>query len=216
MGALATCLGLLHRARRGEGQAMWSSLAAMSVFMQSGELVRFVGRSPARVGGGDYRGPAPLDRYHRTSDGWVRVQATPAQERALLASDFGELLEAGRSPSGTPVTSEELVKRLSERGIAAVPARRAAELVDDPRLVAAGAFHEHRRADGRPFFTPGRLAHFSRTQEVSTLTPPGLGEHTRDVLARAGLSDLEVDALIAEGAVASGEPFLVEELVAYR
>jgi crotonobetainyl-CoA:carnitine CoA-transferase CaiB-like acyl-CoA transferase len=165
IGALATCLGLLHRARRGEGQAMWSSLAAMSVFMPS---------------------------------------------------DLGELLEAGRSPSGTPVTSEELVKRLSERGIAAVPARRAAELVDDPRLVAAGAFHEHRRADGRPFFTPGRLAHFSRTQEVSTLIPPGLGEHTRDVLARAGLSDLEVDALIAEGAVVSGEPFRVEELVAYR
>jgi crotonobetainyl-CoA:carnitine CoA-transferase CaiB-like acyl-CoA transferase len=82
--------------------------------------------------------------------------------------------------------------------------------------MAGEAFHEHRRADGRPFFTPGRWARFSRTQETRKLEPPGLGEHTRVLLGEAGLSDTEIDALIGEGAVASGAPFVVEELVAYR
>jgi crotonobetainyl-CoA:carnitine CoA-transferase CaiB-like acyl-CoA transferase len=114
------------------------------------------------------------------------------------------------------LTTQDLLEWLSKRGIPAVAARRPAELIGDPRLMAAGAFHEHRRADGRPFFTPGRVARFSRTQEARRLTPPGLGEHTRDVLVRAGLSYAEVETLLAEGVVASGGPFVVTELVAYR
>jgi len=225
VGALATCLGVLDRVRHGAGQPSWSSLAAMSVFMQSGELVRFEGRPRARIGGNDHRGPSPLDRYHRTSDGWVRVQATPAQVRALtpadLADGVGALLRADASPRGTAdITSHfstrEVLDWLSKRGIPAVAARRPAELIGDARLMAAGAFHEHRRADGRPFFTPGRVARFSRTQQTGTLVPPGLGEHTREVLRHAGLGAAEVDALLAEGAVASGKPFVVTELLAYR
>jgi crotonobetainyl-CoA:carnitine CoA-transferase CaiB-like acyl-CoA transferase len=78
------------------------------------------------------------------------------------------------------------------------------------------AFHEHRRADGRPFLTPGRLAEFSRTQETRQLRPPGLGEHSRVLLREAGLPGPEIDALTDEGVIACGTPFVVEELVAYR
>src|SRR5262249_9662334 len=57
MGALAACLGLLHRLRMGEGQRIDGSLAAMSAFMQSGELLRFDGSPAAQVGGADLPGP---------------------------------------------------------------------------------------------------------------------------------------------------------------
>jgi crotonobetainyl-CoA:carnitine CoA-transferase CaiB-like acyl-CoA transferase len=212
MGALAACLGLLHRVRHGEGQPIRSSLAAMSVFMQSGELVRFEGRSPARAGGNDYRGPAPLDRYYRTSDGWVRVH-----HRTVNCPDGAAGPDVILSEEiCRDLTTRGLLESLSKRGVPAAAARRPAELIADPDLMAAGAFHEHRRADGRPFFTPGRVARFSRTQETRKLTAPGLGEHTRDVLVRAGLSDAEVETLLAEGVVASGGPFVVRELVAYR
>jgi crotonobetainyl-CoA:carnitine CoA-transferase CaiB-like acyl-CoA transferase len=223
MGALATCLGLLHRSRNGEGQLIYSSLAAMSVFMQCGELLRFEGRPPAPVGGADYRGPSPLRRYHRTLDGWVRVEASDEVAGSRVAGDalgadpgdpenFAQALSSHASTTST----SDLVAWFAKLGLPATAVRRPGDLAGDDTLMTREAFHVHRRADGRPFFTPGRWACFSRTQERRQLEPPGLGEHTRVLLREAGLSDPEIDALIDEGAVASGAPFVVEELVAYR
>ncbi|MFC4944248.1 CoA transferase [Pseudonocardia sp. GCM10023141] len=208
MGALASCLGLLHRLGGGGGQAIRSSLAAMSVFMQSGELVEFPGRAAVRRGGDDYRGPATGDRHHRTRDGWVRVQATPQQWES--AAPEVERLLAGECATA------EIVALLRCRGIAATAARRPAEVPSDPALRAAEAFQEHHRADGRPYLTPGRIAHFGRTPQSRRLTAPGLGEHTREVLTEAGLGPVEIDDLLAAGAVTTGEPFVVDELLAYR
>jgi crotonobetainyl-CoA:carnitine CoA-transferase CaiB-like acyl-CoA transferase len=223
MGALAACLGLLHRSRSGQGQLIYSSLAAMSVFMQSGELLQFAGRPPAMVGGADYRGPSPLCRYHRTLDGWVRVEATeePADSRVIgdaLGADPGDpgRFALALSAHASINSTSDVVAWFAKLGVPATAVRRPGDLTGDEALMAGEAFHEHRRADGRPFFTPGRWARFSRTQETRKLEPPGLGEHTRVLLGEAGLSDTEIDALIGEGAVASGAPFVVEELVAYR
>jgi crotonobetainyl-CoA:carnitine CoA-transferase CaiB-like acyl-CoA transferase len=220
MGALAACLGLLHRSRTGEGQRIYSSLAAMSVFMQCGELLRFGGRPPAPVGGADYRGPSPLSRYYRTLDGWVRVEAAdvPAGSRAVgdaLGADPGSFARALSSHAGATSTVD-LVAWFAKLGVPATAARRPDDLPGDDALMTREAFHVHRRADGRPFFTPGRLAHFSRTQETRRLEPPGLGEHTRVLLSEAGLLDPEIGALIDAGTVACGTPFIVQELVSYR
>jgi crotonobetainyl-CoA:carnitine CoA-transferase CaiB-like acyl-CoA transferase len=223
MGALAACLGLLHRSRTGEGQLIHSSLAAMSVFMQCGELLRFEGRPAPPVGGADFRGPSPLDRYYRALDGWVRVAASDegADSRAVaaaLGADPGDsgLLTRALSSRAAATPAAGLIAWFASLGVPATTARRPEDLPRDDALMTREAFHEHRRADGRPFRTPGRLAQFSRTQETRRLQPPGLGEHTRVLLREAGLPGPEIDALIAAGAVACGTPFVVEELVAYR
>ena len=223
MGALAVCLGLLHRSRTGEGQPIHSSLAAMSVFMQSGELLRFEGRDPAQVGGADFRGPSPLGRYYRALDGWVRVEAgdEAADSRAVavaLGADPGDsgLFTGALSSRAAATPAAELIAWLASLGVPATPARRPEDLPHDDALMSREAFHEHRRADGRPFLTPGRLAQFTRTQEARQLRPPGLGEHTRVLLREAGLPDYEIDALTDAGVVVCGAPFIIEELVAYR
>jgi len=47
---------------------------------------------------------------------------------------------------------------------------------------------------------------FSRSREVGIAgLPPALGEHTREVLVAAGLSDAEIDALIAAGTIVVAE-----------
>jgi crotonobetainyl-CoA:carnitine CoA-transferase CaiB-like acyl-CoA transferase len=223
MGALAACLGLLHRSATGEGQPIHSSLAAMSVFMQCGELLRFEGRPASLVGGADFRGPSPLRRYYRALDGWVRVEAGDegADARAVadaLGADPGDsgLFAGALSNRAAAAPAAELIAWLASLGVPATTARRPEDLPHDDALMTREAFHEHRRADGRPFLTPGRLAQFSRTQETRQLRPPGLGEHTRVLLREAGLPEPEVDALADAGAVACGTPFVVEELVAYR
>jgi crotonobetainyl-CoA:carnitine CoA-transferase CaiB-like acyl-CoA transferase len=223
MGALAVCLGLLHRSRTGEGQPIHSSLAAMSVFMQSGELLRFEGRDPAQVGAADFLGPSPLGRYYRAHDGWVRVEASDeaADSRAVavaLGADPGNsgLFTGALSSRAAATPAAELIAWLASLGVPATTARRPEDLPRDDALMSREAFHQHRRADGRPFLTPGRLAQFSRTQETRQLQPPGLGEHTRVLLREAGLPDSAIDALTDEGVVVRGTPFAVEELVAYR
>jgi crotonobetainyl-CoA:carnitine CoA-transferase CaiB-like acyl-CoA transferase len=223
MGALAACLGLLHRSRTGEGQSGHSSLAAMSVFMQCGELLRFAGRPAAPVGGADFRGPAPLRRYYRTLDGWLRVEAGDegAGSRAVaaaLGAGHGEsgLFARALSSRAAVTRTAELIAWFAGLGVPATAARRPEDLPRDDALMTREAFHEHQRADGRPFLTPGRLAEFSRTRETRRLQPPGLGEHSRVLLREAGLPDAEIDALTDEGVIGCGTPFAVGELVAYR
>ena len=73
--ALGAVLALLHQRRGGGGQRGWTSLAGQSGMMQSDEIVRYDGRRPSHRGGADFAGPDPLDRYYRTRDGWLRLQA---------------------------------------------------------------------------------------------------------------------------------------------
>src|SRR6185437_11936756 len=75
--ALSALLGLLHRERggAGKGQRAWVSLAGTAAYLQTGEVVRYAGRRPAGVGGRDYLGTDPFDRYYPAGDGWVRLHA---------------------------------------------------------------------------------------------------------------------------------------------
>jgi hypothetical protein len=45
---------------------------------------------------------------------------------------------------------------------------------------------------------------------------PGIGEHSREVLAEAGLGESEIDALLETGVLKQGEPFRVVALQSYR
>lgn len=215
LSALGVCLALLHREQRGVGQRVWTTLAGCSAFMQTGELVRFAGRPTAPLGGRDHPGPSALDRFYAVADGWVRLQAPDAASlvRAGLldaepcAGDEGLATALAAALAGR--TRAAAVHQLTAAGIPATPARRLWELLQDPALAAAEAFHMYRFASGAPYFALGRFAHFSRTQQRAVLTAPGLGEHSRAVLAEAGLRLDEIDALVAQGTVVEGPPIAV-------
>jgi crotonobetainyl-CoA:carnitine CoA-transferase CaiB-like acyl-CoA transferase len=227
---LAIGLALYHRGRSGEGQRAVTSLVASSLMMQSGELVCFEGRASAPCGGRDCPGPSPADRFYRAADGWLRVQA-PSLASLAEALDLARgQLEDPRSarvprsalvPLGVAdaLASMPLVsalERLNGVGIPAVPARQPAEVAHDPSIVAAELLAEHHFADGRPYLAPHRYARFSRTEQAPIDDPPGVGEHSRELLAEAGLSEAEIDALIEQKVVVQGSPFVLTGLVNYR
>ncbi|GAC1607712.1 MAG: hypothetical protein NVS3B26_01910 [Mycobacteriales bacterium] len=91
-----------------------------------------------------------------------------------------------------------------EAGLTWGPAATVSELAVDPHAAAVGMFPvvQHPVAGSfRTVAAPMRL----RGQEVSSRRPaPELGQHTREVLAERGLSSAEVEALVADGTVATG------------
>jgi len=222
--ALGVCLALFHRGRSGEGQRVWTSLAGMAGFMQSGELVRFAGRPPAATGSRDHRGRGPLDRFYAVSGGWVRVEASQRHRPALVAAG---LLDAG-APDGAPAADaalaaalaglprDEAVARLAAAGVPVAPARRFEELLADDGMLEAELLHRHERPDGPPYWTAGRFAWFGRTQMRAALTAPGLGEHSRELLLEAGLTPAAVDELVAAGVVVQGTRLSPRTTLDYR
>jgi crotonobetainyl-CoA:carnitine CoA-transferase CaiB-like acyl-CoA transferase len=106
--------------------------------------------------------------------------------------------------------------RLHSAGIPAAAARHTTEAAHDPAILAVDLAEKHHFPDGKPYLVPNRYARFSRTEHPPVGDAPGVGEHSRDVLAEAGLSPAEIDALIQEKAVLQGAPLILQALVNYR
>jgi len=220
---LGVCLGLFHRLQTGRGQRMWTSLAGCATLMQSGELVRFGGRAPAVRGGRDFTGPSSLDCFYRARDGWLRVQATHAdtlRAAGLLpdSTDADSDAELGRALAEALASRSlaEALACLSRAGVPAAAVRGPHELSSDPNLCELEVFGQHSLQDGTPYLSPRRYARFSRTQTQATFEPPGLGEHSRHVLAEAGVDADRIQALLDAGVLKQGGRFSLAAIQSYR
>jgi crotonobetainyl-CoA:carnitine CoA-transferase CaiB-like acyl-CoA transferase len=224
MSALTCLLALFERAHSGRGQRTWDSLAGTATYLQMDDVVWFEGRPAPARGGQDFRGPHALHRYYPTSDQWICVDAADdeAALRALAAVGVGhadldddELADVlGRSLG--QLDSASAAGWLNDLGIAAAPARRVSEVLRDPQLLLAEFSHIQAAAGGGFFSTPGRYAAFSRTPRFGPLRPPGVGEHTREVLDAAGLTADEIDAALADHIIATGDAMPARLTSPYR
>jgi crotonobetainyl-CoA:carnitine CoA-transferase CaiB-like acyl-CoA transferase len=219
---LGICLGLFHRERQGVGQRMWTSLLGCSAIMQSGELVRIEGRPPAVYGGSDFKGPSALDRFYQTSDGWLRLQAQDAEalcragvvDSAALKDEIP--LEQILGERFGCMSNAQAIDALTAAGVPAVATRLPGVLPDDADLRAMDMFVTLHMQDGSPFYSANRYARFSRTQESNTFLPPGVGEHSSQVLTDVGVDAAEVQALIDAGCVRQGQEFQITGIQNYR
>ncbi|WP_143696595.1 CaiB/BaiF CoA-transferase family protein [Williamsia muralis] len=218
--ALGTCAALFHRVRGGGGQQVTTTLAAVTSFMQSGELVEFAGRQPSPTGGRDHRGSAALSRYYPTSDGYVRIHVDNVRDlisAGLLATEPPlEELTNVIANALCQWESAAVVGQIGAVGGFAVAARTFRDLLDD-RVVADNEYLQSVVwPDGRTTFLPGRYAHFSRSQRAGVMTPPGLGEHSEEVLAECGVSGDRFEELVRRNAVVSEGPIPSVADVGYR
>ena len=99
----------------------------------------------------------------------------------------------------------DLVDRLSERGVLCAPIHTLGQLAADPHFRARGGFGVMRHPTAGDLRTPRTAIRFDGACADEYRPGPGLGEHTRAVLAEAGFGDDEIDALIAAGAAIAGD-----------
>lgn len=156
------------------------------------------------------------------SDGWVSLAAAPADHHWVLLCELMGQPELAHDPRFATnvdrvahqeevlalvgawtagLSRAELTTLLGGR-VPVGPVNTADMLVEDPHLLARGMIQEvEHPGAGRPVVIAGSPIKFAGTPDRAPRRAPLLGEHTRDVLAQAGLDAAAVDRLFACGAV---------------
>ncbi|MHA6742355.1 CaiB/BaiF CoA-transferase family protein [Rhodococcus erythropolis] len=220
--ALLALLGLYERQISGVGQRSWNSLAATSVFLQMESMVRFDGAPAPAKGHHDYRGAHPLQSYYRTTDGWIAVDV-PEHDREAAICRLRSVGIISTENLGDDIRASIAVRHttgaLADLKAVEIPCaevRTVSAVVRDPELLEHEAFHIRKSDDGSTFVQTGKYAGFSRTQRRGPMVPPGVGEHTREVLRSAGIDESQICALVEAQVVHAGQPLEHVLPISYR
>ena len=204
------------RERSGEGQEILTSLMAQSLLFQLQEVTTYQGRPPNDPGGLDCIGVRALERYYACADGWIGIGCDTAKEAAALGGVLG--VDVGE-PAGALTAARdgdlahaleaaflarprsETLQALIAAGVAAAPAQRSVEALEDRWLWENGFLQRWAHERLGPMIGVKGFAEFARTPGGYQRPTPDLGEHSREVLADFGVPRERIEALIASGAV---------------
>jgi crotonobetainyl-CoA:carnitine CoA-transferase CaiB-like acyl-CoA transferase len=225
LAAFGVAAALFARERTGEGARVDTSLyeAAIAQTYWQSAMALTSGVSPGALGSA-HPLSAPYQAF-RTADGWINVGAsnestwtrlTDAVSRPELRRDprfasnaerICHVLEllAALEPIFAERTTESWLAELERAGVPAGPVASIGEMLEHPQTIAREMVIEveHARLGsvrslGAPVKTtlPGSAAHESRPDRRGA---PVLGEHTREVLHEAGLTDTAIEDLERAG-----------------
>ncbi len=212
---------LLARTTTGRGQAVDTSLYDAALAMSVWETAELwaTGTAPQRLGSA-HRVNAPYEAFP-TRDGHLTIGANNARlwQRLCAVLDRPDLLDDPRFAANDDRVrhraelAEELTLTLSTRdtddwvaslldaGVPAGPIRDYRQSCADPHTLAREMVVElDHPVEGR-VRALGIPVKLSETAGTIRRVPPGLGQHTDEILRGAGLDDAEIAALRADGAV---------------
>ena len=210
---------LLHRERTGEARAFeLTMLECAAHFLLTEHLQGMIYDPPIGPPGyarlmNPYRRPYPtrdgfvavlpyidkhwekilpiIGREDVLKEDWFRTVTT----RSAKVRDLYQMLDEIMPTR----TTEEWLALFREADIPCGPVNTLDSLFDDPHLTASGFFVQQEHP------TEGRLRTTRHPLDFGPATPdrpaPANGEHTREILAEAGLTEDEIDRLAASGAI---------------
>ena len=112
-----------------------------------------------------------------------------------------ELLYEELGKIATTRTNAEWLKELDAKNIPGMIVNSLESLLTDPHLEATGFWQIMDHPTEGTLRLPGIPAAYSKTPASIRRLPPRLGEHGVEILRESGLDTVEIDALIAAGAV---------------
>ena len=214
-GALAA---LLHRERTGEGQLVEVNMLDAMTAVQMQEIsVHTVGGKPQTRSAEPHAHSyirAPYGVFE-TADDYIVVAFASLDAFGKL---IGEPSFAGMDDETDSWTRrDEIFAKTRERlkakttaewldillpaGVWAGPVHGYADLVDDPQVRHNGSFIEYDHPSEGRVKTPGFPIRFSKSPSTLDRGAPQVGEHSREILAEAGIAAGEIDRLLAGGVV---------------
>jgi crotonobetainyl-CoA:carnitine CoA-transferase CaiB-like acyl-CoA transferase len=218
--AQAVCSALFARERTGEGQHVrLSMLDTMVAFLWPEAMTQFTIVGRENVPGA----PARPDLIFRTLDGYITVGSLSDQEwrglcqvlgrpewvedprfstisaRSVNAAErlrlVGDILAGGRS--------EEWLVKLDAADVPCAPVLRRSEVMNNEQVINNELIELMEQPGLGTIRQPRPAAIFDRTPAHIGGPAPGLGGHTDAVLAEAGYSGSEIEALKMSGAAKS-------------
>jgi crotonobetainyl-CoA:carnitine CoA-transferase CaiB-like acyl-CoA transferase len=217
--AQAVLLGLAARERTGRGQKIDVSMLYGLMSALTTRLASYwaTGEDPTAYGSAHsvvtpYEAFRAKDGYIVAgvwgSNGWVRF--CRAIDRPDLADDerYAQNVERIRlrhelKPIFDEVFAQRTVAewdgRFRAEGALFGPVHTFSEILNHPQVESAGLVQQVQHATLGQINQLGPVIQFSETPGRITTAPPVHGQHTRDVLAEAGYSEDEIEALVAGG-----------------
>jgi crotonobetainyl-CoA:carnitine CoA-transferase CaiB-like acyl-CoA transferase len=222
LGAMGVAAALLERERSGRGQLVDTSLleAGIALTYWHSAIALATGLSPGPLGTA-HPLSAPYQAF-RTADGWLNVGASNGATWVRLTEALGcpelrddprfvenggrmahlrELCEVLRPVFEARKTGEWLAL-LAAAGVPAGPVASIGEMLEHPQTLAREMVVdvEHARLGTmKSLGSPLKLSRSVSAPGVRRRGAPRLGEHTLEVLAGAGWSRAEAEALIRSG-----------------
>jgi len=135
-----------------------------------------------------------FDEPELAADPRLRTNGDRVKQRAWLIPRLGETLKR--------YTRAALAAKLEDIGLPFAPIAKPWDLLTDPHLNASGGLMTTQLPDGKVAHIPALPIALDGARLPKRADPPKVGEHTRSLLATAGLSDADIDALFARGIVA--------------
>ena len=222
-GVIGILMALIERQRSGQGQVIDIALYEAVFNCMESLLPEYSAFGAVREAAGSaLPGIAPTNAY-RCADGQYALVAgngdsifkrlMAAIGRDDLAQDPALADNAGRvarvaeldAAIGEWTAQRSVDEVLAALDAASVPGGKiynVADIAQDPHYQARGMIQRITMDDGDAVDLPGIVPKLSRTPGSHRRNAPALGQDTRAVMRNIGLSEAQIDALIAQGVVA--------------
>lgn len=212
----AILAALRHRDKTGEGAWLDIAMSEGTLPFASTSLGAALANAPGERGDEQLTGGIAPYQVYATKDGrWVTLAALEPKFWMTFAASFGHSvsmadfvqgphqaeLKAKVAETMVAKTDAEWRSYAEQNDVPIEPVLSPSEIKSDPHLAARGVFFEVLgSADGKSPAVPLPQVRTPLTPADKSFTPPPRqGEHTREVLAQAGLSPADIEALLASG-----------------
>lgn len=209
-------VALIHRMRTGEGQSIEIPMFENMVTQVLSEHMYLSTFEPPLGGPGDPRVLDPGNQPLPTRDGYICISAnTDAQAFALFkaigrphlradprfssvsarfrnVTEYFEIRKRGLSEK----TSAEWLEIFDRNDVPAAPYHTLESLMEDPHLSDAGFFQKMEHPTEGEIWSLAPASTMSAGMREGWTGAPKPGQHTRELLASAGLAPADIDALV--------------------
>jgi crotonobetainyl-CoA:carnitine CoA-transferase CaiB-like acyl-CoA transferase len=226
LAALGITAAYVHKLKTGQGQIVDTSLTDAALQQTSWHAAVYfaTGQSPGPAGSAHLL-TAPYQAF-QTSDGWINIGGANQSNWERIAEVLGhpEWRDDPRYVSNTDrmanldsltaAMNAVLLTRnrahwsaaFDAAGVPAGPVHSIGEALSHPQTLARGMVVDLVHPQAGATKAIGCPIHFSETPTQITRPAPLLGQHTRELLRQYRYSDAEIDAFVAQGAVAQAGP----------